>query len=149
VAQAIARRTDAMTLFVPRGCRGIVSIDGTINLKRILLPVDHQPSPQEAVIRAVRTAEVLGDEPVEINILHVNGGSLPQFDRPSSQGCTWKETQDEGDVAAAILAAAQEGADIIVMATEGRQGIVDAVRGSVTERVIRGAPCPVLAVPAR
>jgi nucleotide-binding universal stress UspA family protein len=34
------------------------------------------------------------------------------------------------------------------MATEGRQGFVDAVRGSVTERVVRGAPCPVLAVPA-
>jgi len=153
VAQAIARRTDAMTLFVPRGCRGIVSVDGTINLRRILLPVDHEPSPQEAVVRAVRTAEVLGDEPVEIVLLHVNGGDLggclPRFNRPPSQGCTWKETHGEGDVAAAILGAAQEEVDLIVMATEGRQGIVDAVRGSVTERVVRGAPCPVLAVPAR
>jgi len=149
VAQAIARRTGAMTLFVPRGCRGIVSIDGTISLKRILLPVANEPRPQEALIRAVRAAEALGDEPVEINMLHVNGGSLPQFDRPSSPGCTWKETCDEGDVAAAILGAAQKGADLIVMATEGRQGIVDAVRGSVTERVVRDAPCPVLAVPAR
>ncbi|HEX2928596.1 MAG TPA: universal stress protein [Candidatus Binatia bacterium] len=35
------------------------------------------------------------------------------------------------------------------MATEGRHGFVDAVRGSVTEQVVRGAPCPVLAVPAR
>ena len=35
------------------------------------------------------------------------------------------------------------------MATEGEQGIIDAMRGSVTERVVRDAPCPVLAVPAR
>jgi nucleotide-binding universal stress UspA family protein len=42
VAQAIARRTEAMTLFVPRGCRGIVSVDGVIRLRRILLPIDHQ-----------------------------------------------------------------------------------------------------------
>ena len=34
------------------------------------------------------------------------------------------------------------------MATEGRHGVVDALRGSVTERVVRDAPCPVLAVPA-
>jgi nucleotide-binding universal stress UspA family protein len=148
VAQAIARRTSAMTLFVPRGCRGIVSIDGTIHLRRILLPVDHEPDAQEAVIRAVRTAEAFGDESVEVVILHVDGGDLPQFKRPPSQACTWKETHGEGDVAAAILGAALEDVDLIIMATEGRQGIVDALRGSVTERVVRGAPCPVLAVPA-
>ena len=48
---------------------------------------------------------------------------------------------------AAILDAARE-ADLIVMATEGEHGIIDALRGSVTERVVRDAPCPVLAVPA-
>ena len=93
-----------MTLFVPRGCRGIVSIDGTIELRRILLPVDHEPDAQEAVIRAVRAAEAFGDETVELVMLHVNGGDLPRFNRPPSQACTWKETHREGDVAAAILA---------------------------------------------
>ena len=44
----------------------------------------------------------------------------------------------------AILDAAQE-TDLIVMATEGRHGFVDAIRGSVTERVVHDAPCPVLA----
>ena len=39
-------------------------------------------------------------------------------------------------------------ADLIVMATEGHQGFLDAIRGSTTERVLRQAPCPVLAVPA-
>jgi nucleotide-binding universal stress UspA family protein len=38
-------------------------------------------------------------------------------------------------------------ADLIVMATAGHQGALDALRGSTTERVVRQATCPVLAVP--
>jgi nucleotide-binding universal stress UspA family protein len=148
VAQAIARRTTAMTLFVPRGARGIVSRDGVIHLRRILLPVDSQPDAKEAVIRAVRAAEAFEDEPVEIVMLHVNGTDFPKLDRPEGNAWIWKELHRDGDVVASILDAAQA-ADLIVMATEGRHGIVDAMRGSVTERVVRGAPCPVLAVPAR
>ena len=148
VAQAIAQRTNAMTLFVPSGCRGIVSLDGTIQLRRILIPVDHEPNAQEAVIRAVRAAEAFGDDAVEILLLHVNsGGSMPQLYRPESKSCVWKEVCRAGDVVEKILDAAHE-ADLIVMATEGRQGFVDAIRGSVTEQVVRGAPCPCLAVPA-
>jgi nucleotide-binding universal stress UspA family protein len=149
VAQAIARRTTAMTLFVPQGCRGIVSVGGDVRLRRILLPVDHQPNAQEAMIRAVRAAEAFGDGVVEIVMLHVNDDGFPRLNRPPSQACTWKEMQSEGDVAEAILNAVQKEVDLIVMTTEGRHGFVDAMRGSVTERVVRGAPCPVLAVPAR
>ena len=148
IAQAIARRSSAMTLFVPRGCRGIVSVDGVIRLQRILLPIDHQPDAQEAVVRAVRAAEAFGDGGVEIVILHVNGETLPEYARPETRVCSWKELERRGDVAATILEAANN-TDLIVMATEGRHGMIDAMRGSVTERVVRGAPCPVLAVPAR
>lgn len=148
VAQAIAHRTSAMTLFVPRGCRGIVSTDGVIQLRRILLPVDHQPDPQEALIRAVRAAEAFGDDVVEIVLLHVNSGDFPSLRRPSSESCIWKETRSGGDAASAILHAAQEDVDLIIMATEGRRGILDALRGSVTDCVARSAPCPVLAIPA-
>jgi nucleotide-binding universal stress UspA family protein len=38
--------------------------------------------------------------------------------------------------------------DLIVMPTAGRLGILDALRGSITERMLRQAPCPVLDVPA-
>lgn len=146
VAQAIAGRTRAMTLFVPRGCRGIVSLDGIIQLRRVLLPIDHQPDAQEAVMRAVQAAEAFGDDAVEIVLLHVNG-ALPQVNRPESQAYVWKELRREGDVVATILDASRE-ADLIIMPTEGRHGVFDALRGSVTERVVRGAPCPVLTVPA-
>jgi nucleotide-binding universal stress UspA family protein len=97
----------------------------------------------------VRAAEAFGDDVVEIVLLHVNNGDFPSLQRPSSESCVWKEMRGEGDAAVAILDAAQEEVDLIIMATEGRRGIVDALRGSVTDRVVRGAPCPVLAVPAR
>jgi Universal stress protein family len=133
---------------VPRGCRGIVSPDGAISLSRILLPVDHQPDAQEAAIRALRAAHAFGNAPVEIVVLNVNGTRFPNFDRPKGDAWVWKELHRNGDIVSTILDAAAQ-ADLIVMATEGRHGIVDAMRGSVTERVVRSAPCPVLAVPAR
>jgi nucleotide-binding universal stress UspA family protein len=40
-------------------------------------------------------------------------------------------------------------ADLIVMATEGRHGVGRLLLGSVAERVVRSAECPVLTVPAR
>jgi len=70
-----------------------VSVDGDIRLRRILLPIDHQPPAQEAVIRAVRAAEAFGEETVEIVTLHVNGGDSPRLNRPPSHACTWTETR--------------------------------------------------------
>jgi nucleotide-binding universal stress UspA family protein len=42
--------------------------------------------------------------------------------------------------------ALEVGADLIVMGTHGRRGITRALLGSVTENVVRTAPCPVLTV---
>jgi|GEM_PF-307145 len=42
--------------------------------------------------------------------------------------------------------AREEGIDLIVLATHGRTGLRHALFGSVAERVIRKAPCPVLSV---
>jgi nucleotide-binding universal stress UspA family protein len=40
-----------------------------------------------------------------------------------------------------------EGVDLIIMATHGRGGLSRMFLGSVTDQVIRNAPCPVLAIP--
>ena len=45
-----------------------------------------------------------------------------------------------------IEAATENDADLIVMATHGRTGLSHALMGSVAEKVIRQAPCPVFTV---
>jgi nucleotide-binding universal stress UspA family protein len=56
----------------------------------------------------------------------------------------------EGQAVAEILAAvATTGSDLIVMGTHGRSGFERLVLGSVTEKVLRKASCPVLTVPPR
>lgn len=53
----------------------------------------------------------------------------------------------EGPAAEDILRVAEEkNVDLIVMATPGRSGVRRLVLGSVTEKVVRAAACPVLAV---
>jgi nucleotide-binding universal stress UspA family protein len=42
--------------------------------------------------------------------------------------------------------ARQEGIDLIVTGTHGRGGVAHLLMGSVAERVVRTAPCPVLTV---
>jgi len=43
--------------------------------------------------------------------------------------------------------AEQDGIDLIIMATHGETGLMRLVTGSVAEKVVRFAPCPVLSVP--
>jgi universal stress protein A len=58
--------------------------------------------------------------------------------------------RDGGDVVDEICRAASAiDAYLIVMGTHGRAGIAHAVLGSVAERTLRQAPCPVLTVRAR
>lgn len=53
-----------------------------------------------------------------------------------------------GDITQVILQTAREmKADLIVMSTEGRQGFLDALRGSNSEQVLRQCACPLLTIP--
>ena len=45
-----------------------------------------------------------------------------------------------------VEAATDRGADLIVMGTHGRSGFERLIIGSVAERVVRSAPCPVVVV---
>ena len=45
-----------------------------------------------------------------------------------------------------IRYAREQDCDLIVIGTHGRSGLVHALMGSVSEKVVRKAPCPVLAV---
>jgi nucleotide-binding universal stress UspA family protein len=61
----------------------------------------------------------------------------------------WRIEQEKGEVVGSILNRAKTlKTDLIVMTTQGHQGFLDALRGSVTEQILHHAPCPVLAMPA-
>jgi nucleotide-binding universal stress UspA family protein len=69
--------------------------------------------------------------------------------RLSSEGIRARTRVVEGFPAREILGAAKkEHADLIAMSTHGRTGIARWVFGSVTEKVLRGSPVPVLAIPS-
>ena len=152
VAETMARRSKTMTLFVPNQApRGFVSpADGSLSLSNVLVPVDRSPDPAAAIEFARRVAEVGGDERVTITLLHVGPeNGMPHIAPADGKRSSFRRMVREGDPVEQILAAADEiEADLIVMPTAGRTGVFDALRGSTTERVLRSAPCPLLAVPA-
>ncbi len=62
----------------------------------------------------------------------------------------WEVEVAMGHPADTIVRVAQErAADLIVMSTHGRTGLQHVLLGSVTEKVVRLAPCPVLTVKHR
>lgn len=151
VAEPLARESGLMTLFIPPGVEGFVSrSDGSVSLRSILIPVAGDPSPAVAVEAARRLASGLDREDVAFTALYVGApADLPALAFTPRRGWSWRAMTGQGDVVQTILAVAGEcTADLIVMATRGHQGFLDALRGSTTERVLRHARCPLLAVPA-
>jgi nucleotide-binding universal stress UspA family protein len=64
---------------------------------------------------------------------------------PSGAGVPLRYLLREGDPVAEINRAAREhNCDLIVLGTHGRRGIDHLLMGSIAERVVRTAPCPVL-----
>lgn len=142
-------------------------------LKRILVPIDFSPPSLEAARLAGRWAGLFGAELCVLHVLeplHVTapfGGEpvvLPP--RPAAFSREMKASLEktarrecrgaarvsvhlrEGVAYDEIVAAARKlQADIIIIATHGRSGLMRALMGSTAERVARHAACPVLVVP--
>ncbi len=150
VSEPVVRKTRAMTLFVPRRVQGFVSIPtGEVHLRNIVVPMAHKPNPQVAVEGLVRLLDALQVAKTHVTFFHAGPeSSVPEARIPSRPGWTSEADAWEGDVVDHILRISEDrDADLIVMATKGRDGFLDAIRGTTTERVLRGVRCPLLAVP--
>ena len=152
VAEPLARRSGAMTLFVPSEAKGFVSVkDGSVRLKKILIPIDHDPDPQTALSKASLLARGLDCVMGEFRLIHVGQReTAPIIAPPHWPGWSYDTLVRQGGVVDEIVKAEHEWRpDLLVLATQGHLDFLDALRGSTTERVLRAAHCPVLAVPVR
>ena len=137
--------------------------------KRILVPHDFSDDAAAALDFAVELAKQLGGE---LHLLHAYrmpleifspyGVAIPDSVMPEIREAASRRLKElsaqvkdaglqvqlhlrEGPPADSIAEAARElGADLIVMGTRGRTGLAHVVLGSVAERTVRSAPCPVL-----
>jgi nucleotide-binding universal stress UspA family protein len=91
----------------------------------------------------------LGSDTVLFELVHIGEEEkLPTLTLPERTGWTWQTLTAKGNPVEWILAVGSDfDVDLIVMMTEGHTGFLDAVQGSTTERVLRGARCPLLAIP--
>ena len=150
VASPLASRSALPALFVPPGVDGFVDFStGHVRLQRIVLPIDQHPHPHPAIAMLPAIVGAFHAGPVTVELLHVGtAATLPHVHLPEADGWSWTTRVIDGDVVEGILRTAAAGpADLLVLTTQGRRGFLDALRGSTTERVVRRARCPVLAVP--
>lgn len=90
-------------------------------------------------------------EPEDDVLSRVKSGAamqLRQFaDRYNDKKISVAASIDEGKPFVEIIKAAKNyNADLIVMGTHGRTGLRQTLIGSVAEKVVRKAPCPVMTV---
>jgi len=135
--------------------------------KKILAPVDFDPTSLKALELAAKivkdndgTVSILHIVPVEMDVTgmpqyvdlikrqeNLDREKLTAIAKQSLAEVKWEILDQMGDPADVIVeVAAKLPADLIVMVTHGRRGLARLVEGSIAEKVLRSAPCPVLAV---
>ena len=150
VAEPIARKANEMTLFISGETKGFVSSeDGSVSLRNVIIPVAVKPDAQPALDAAARIVKSLNCDQGTFTLLHVGSeDSMPAVRPPDVPGWEWRTDLRQGEVIQSIIDVSKETeADLIVMTTDGRNGFLDGLRGSHSERVLRLAEMPLLTVP--
>lgn len=150
VSESLALNAHLPTLFLPLGETGFVDpVDGSLRLSRALVPAKDQRDASLGAAMLEELVERAGLKDVEAVLLHVGDAETAEsLLAPESDAVRWSVQQRTGNVIDAIAACADEHhVDLLVMSTDGHNSLLDALRGSHTERVVRAAHCAVLAVP--
>jgi nucleotide-binding universal stress UspA family protein len=144
VAEGIAEKTNLPALFLGPNARPFVdSKNGRLHLKSAVIPVACHPAPHRALTLFHRLFGKLG---LVQHYIHAGDGCL-ELTGPT--GARERVLSLPGPTVDTILSTANSFlADLLVMPTAGRNGFLDALRGSTTEQVLRRAPCALLALPA-
>ena len=150
VAEPVARKAWEVTLFIPGDSDGFVDArDGSVHLQNILIPVALTPRAQPAIDAAARLVEKWKSPEGTFTLMHVGAqDTMPTFRCPEVAGWKWQKELRTGEVIQMIVETAGElKADLIVMSTDGRNGFLDGLRGSHSERVLRYGAAPLLTIP--
>ena len=150
VSGPVTRKAGEMTLLIPGDVEGFVSRkDGSVSLKQILIPIARTPSPEPALNAAAGLVQKWNCSEGTFVLLHVgSSNTMPALRLPEVPGWTWKKELRTGEVIEGIVKSAKEHkADLIVLATDGRNGFLDVLRGSHSERILRYGVAPVLTIP--
>lgn len=138
-------------------------------IKRILFATDFSACAERAMEYAVMLAATWKAELCVMTVLELYPGMDPDYtvnkmyldhlrvestsrlqavqDRVKAAGQTVTTRIEVGIPSLAVQTVAEEiGADLLVVGTHGRSGLDHVLVGSTAERVVRMAPCPVLAV---
>jgi len=141
--------------------------------KKILVPVDFSEHSTAALEAAIELAGVFDSTLHLLHCYQIQPGGVSPYgiaipssyfsdirDAAASQLAEWQEkrvpaaitvevsTMSEAPSEAIVMTAAEIGADLIVMGTRGLSGFKHVMLGSVAERTVRLAPCPVMTVHA-
>lgn len=150
VGKPIAKEVGELTLFIPHGIEGFVSLkDGSVSVRNILIPITTKPRPQPAVEIAASLIRELQLPPGTVSLLHVGpDGDSPSIRIPDNTGWNWNRLSQGGEPADIILKTAEAiAADLMVMTTDGPDRFLDALRGTTSERVLRKTRCPIVNLP--
>jgi nucleotide-binding universal stress UspA family protein len=141
--------------------------------KNILVPTDLSDGADEALDYACELARTFGAKIHLLNVIGIPALGVPELgvaltgsvidsivrDNQSALDRIAETKRQQVDIGEVLLrtgdardvinqTAKELNCDLIVMGTHGRRGVSRALLGSVTETVVRTAPCPVLTVRA-
>jgi nucleotide-binding universal stress UspA family protein len=162
VTEAVLHATPCPLLIIPARAAS----DGG-SFRRVVCAVDFSPSSSATLSNALAMVEEAYGELTVVNVIDPTFSSRPLEDaraqaedalerlhhRMPHEVAHWGGLRNAvrfGETAGEILKlAAQEEAHLIVVGAHSRRPAVAAMVGSCTDRIVREAPCPVLAVPSR
>lgn len=151
-SEPIADLSNVPTLFLPKDRPAPMrKKDGAFTIERILIPALNVEKALTAIRPVLALARCSVAKPVTIHILQVGDDphALDALHLPSIPEAIWERSVQQGAVVDTITAfAADWEPDLIAMATDGTNSLIDALMGTTTERILRNTKRMMLAVPA-